>query len=68
MKDEVLAESAPLHGRVTMEFRLQPFNYLDTAEFIPGYSSEEKAILDRAATKMNLPLSETDMTYQLQYT
>ena len=45
MKDEVLAESAPLHGRATLEMKLQPFNYLDTAEFVPNYSSEEKAIV-----------------------
>ncbi len=45
MKDEVLAESAPLHGRTTMEFRLQPFDYLDTANFVPEYTPEEKAIV-----------------------
>ena len=45
MKDEVLAESAPLHGRASSELKLQPFNYLDTAEFVPGYSLEEKAIV-----------------------
>ena len=45
MKDEVLAESAPLHGRASSELRLQPFNYLDTAEFVQKYSLEEKAIV-----------------------
>ena len=45
MKDEVLAESAPLHGRATLELKLKPFNYLDTAEFVPEYSPEEKAIV-----------------------
>jgi hypothetical protein len=45
MKDEVLAESAPLHGRASLEFKLQPFNYLDTAEFVPRYTPEEKAIV-----------------------
>lgn len=45
MKDEVLAESAPLHGRATMELRLQAFNYRDTAEFVPQYSHEEKALV-----------------------
>jgi hypothetical protein len=45
MKDEVLAESAPLHGRASLELKLQPFNYLDTAEFVPGYTPEEKAIV-----------------------
>lgn len=44
MKDEVLAESAPLHGRSSLEIKLRPFNYLETAEFLEGYSWEEKAI------------------------
>ena len=45
MKDEILAEAAPLHGRATLELRLQPFNYKDTAEFVQKYSFEEKAIV-----------------------
>ena len=44
MKDEVLAESAPLHGRSNLELKLKPFNYLETAAFLPGYTCEEKAI------------------------
>lgn len=44
MKDEVLAESAPLHGRSSLELKLAPFNYLETAEFLEGYTNEEKAI------------------------
>ena len=34
MKDEVLAESAPLHGRSNLELKLKPFKYLETAEFL----------------------------------
>ena len=45
MKDEVLAESAPLHGRATLEYKLNPFSYLDTAEFVSGYTFEDKAIV-----------------------
>lgn len=44
MKDEVLSESAPLHGRSDLELKLKPFNYLETADFLEGYSYEEKAI------------------------
>lgn len=44
MKDEVLAESAPLHGRSSLGLKLSPFNYLETAEFLEDYSPEEKAI------------------------
>ncbi len=44
MKDEVLAESAPLHGRSDLELKLKPFNYLETAAFLESYNCEEKAI------------------------
>ena len=44
MKDEVLAETAPLHGRSDLELKLRPFNYIETAEFLDGYTNEEKAI------------------------
>lgn len=45
MREEVLSESAPLHGRSTLEMRIRPFDYLETAGFCPEYSCEEKAIL-----------------------
>lgn len=44
MKEEVLAESAPLHGRNDLALKIRPFNYLETAEFLEGFSAEEKAI------------------------
>ena len=44
MKEEVLAESAPLHGRSNLELKLRPFNYLETADFLNGFSYEDKAI------------------------
>lgn len=44
MKEEVLAESAPLHGRSSLELKLRPFNYLETAEFLEGFTAEQKAI------------------------
>lgn len=44
MKDEVLAESAPLHGRSDLELKLHPFNYIETADFLDSYTNEEKAI------------------------
>ncbi|MCQ2521676.1 MAG: AAA family ATPase [Lachnospiraceae bacterium] len=45
MKDEILSEAAPLHGRATLELKLQAFNYRDTAEFVQKYTCEEKAIV-----------------------
>ena len=44
MKEEVLTESAPLHGRSGLELKLRPFNYLETAEFLDGFTDEQKAI------------------------
>ncbi len=44
IKDDVLSASAPLHGRSSLELKLKPFNYLETAEFLDGYDYEEKAI------------------------
>ena len=44
IKDEVIAESAPLHGRSNLELKPRLFNYLETAEFLEGFPIEEKAI------------------------
>ena len=45
MKEEVLGTLAPLHGRANREFKINPFDYKDTALFVPGYNEEEKAIV-----------------------
>lgn len=45
MRDEVLGESAPLHGRSDIELKLRPFDYRETGEFLPGYSDEDKAVV-----------------------
>lgn len=44
MKKEVLAESAPLYGRSNLVLKLRPFDYRETAEFLNGFSNEDKAI------------------------
>jgi uncharacterized protein len=44
MKEDVIAESAPLYGRSNLEMKLRPFDYLQTAEFFQNYTYEEKAI------------------------
>lgn len=33
------------HGRRTSQFKINPFNYLESAEFVPKYTNEEKAIV-----------------------
>lgn len=45
MRDEVLGSSAPLHGRANLEFKINPFDYKDTALFVPDYNVEDKAIV-----------------------
>lgn len=44
MEDKVLSEKSPLFGRRTVQIKLEAFNYLEAAEFVPNYSNEDKAI------------------------
>jgi uncharacterized protein len=44
MEDKVLSEKSPLFGRRESQLRLEAFDYLDAAKFVPAYSNEEKAI------------------------
>ena len=45
MEEEVLGEKSPLYGRRTGQMDLQPFDYRASAEFVPGYRPEEKALV-----------------------
>ena len=44
MEDKVLSEKSPLFGRRDSQIKLEAFDYLDSAKFVPNYSYEEKAI------------------------
>ena len=44
MEDEVLSEKSPIFGRRTSQIKLEAFDYLEAAEFVRGYSSEDKAV------------------------
>ena len=44
MENTVLSEKSPLFGRRDSQIKLEAFNYLDSAEFVPDYSNEDKAI------------------------
>lgn len=44
MEDKVLSEKSPLFGRRSTQIKLEVFNYLEAAEFVPEYSNEDKAI------------------------
>lgn len=45
MEKEILGEKSPLFGRRTNQIFLKPFDYRDSAEFVPAYSNEDKAIV-----------------------
>ena len=45
MEEQVLGYKSPLYGRRTSQYKIQPFNYLESAEFVPNYSIKEKAIV-----------------------
>ena len=44
MEDKVLSEKSPIFGRRNSQIRLEAFDYLESALFVPDYTYEEKAI------------------------
>jgi AAA+ ATPase superfamily predicted ATPase len=42
MERQVLSSKSPLYGRRTAQFKLLPFDYLDSAQMLPGFSREEQ--------------------------
>lgn len=44
IENKVLSEKSPLFGRRDSQIKLEAFNYLDAAKFVPDYSNEDKAI------------------------
>ncbi len=45
MEKQVLGYQSPLYGRRTAQFKILPFDYLDTGKWFPNYSCEEKALV-----------------------
>lgn len=45
MERQVLGYQSPLYGRRTAQFKIEPFDYLDTGKWFPDYTEEEKAIM-----------------------
>jgi AAA+ ATPase superfamily predicted ATPase len=45
MEKQVLGYKSPLYGRRTAQYKLLPFDYLESAEMLPGFNNEEKIIL-----------------------
>lgn len=44
MENKVLSEKSPLFGRRDTQIKLEAFDYLDSALFVPNYTAEDKAI------------------------
>ncbi len=45
MLNDVMGYKSPLYGRITGNMEIKPFDYYESAEFFPGYSEEDKAIV-----------------------
>lgn len=45
MENQVLGYQSPLYGRRTAQFKVLPFDYLDTGKWFPDYSCEDKALM-----------------------
>jgi AAA+ ATPase superfamily predicted ATPase len=45
MEKQVLGHKSPLYGRRSSQYKLQPFDYLESSEMLKGFTNEEKIIL-----------------------
>lgn len=44
METQVLGHQSPLYGRRDMQFKIEPFDYYDSAKFFENWSDEDKAL------------------------
>ena len=44
MEDNVLSYKAPLYGRRTAQFKIEPFEFLEACKYFSNFSDEDKAI------------------------
>jgi AAA+ ATPase superfamily predicted ATPase len=66
MERQVLGYKSPLYGRRTAQYKLLPFDYLESAEMLPGFTCEEKIILYSITGGIPEYLSRIDNTLSLQ--
>ena len=66
METQVLGYKSPLYGRRTAQFKLLPFDYLDSAEMLPNFNNEEKIILYSVTSGIPEYLSRIDNSLSLQ--
>ena len=66
MEKQVLSSKSPLYGRRTAQFKLLPFDYLESAEMLPNYTNEEKIIFYSVTGGIPEYLSRVDSSLSLQ--
>lgn len=44
MEQQVLGHKSPLYGRRDMQFKVEPFDYFDSAKFFDNWSNEDKVL------------------------
>lgn len=44
MENQVLGGKSPLYGRRDMQFKIEPFDYYESAQFFPKWSNEDRAL------------------------
>jgi AAA+ ATPase superfamily predicted ATPase len=66
MEKQVLGHESPLYGRRTAQYKLLPFDYLESGEMLPGFNNEEKIILYSITGGTPEYLSRIDNNLSLQ--
>jgi len=66
MENQVLGYKSPLYGRRTAQYKMLPFDYIESAEMLFGFNKEEKIILYSATGGVPEYLSRIDNTLSLQ--
>ena len=66
METQVLGYESPLYGRRTAQYKLLPFDYLESSEMLSGYSKEEKIILYSISGGIPEYLSRIDKNLSVQ--
>ena len=63
MEKKVLSEKSPIFGRRDSQIKLEAFNYLDSALFVPKYTAEEKAQIDLIIKRADKVINVCEMKF-----
>ena len=66
MENQVLGYKSPLYGRRTAQYKLLPFDYLDSAGMLLGFTNEEKIILYGITSGIPEYLARIDNTLSMK--